>query len=115
MNYTNIQKHLRNYRDIKDITQEELSIKLYTTRGTIANWENGRAHPKLADLTRISELLNVSVEELKGERPFTPTDYQPKPKNDEIQFALFGGNGDFTEEEKKDINNYIEYIKSKRK
>lgn len=56
-------------RKEKNMTQEELSIYLHVDRGTISKWERGIYLPKPDLLLKLSNLFNVSVNEiLLGER-----------------------------------------------
>ena len=42
-----IGQHLRNIRQEKQISQEELAEKVFTTRQTISNYETGKSAPDL--------------------------------------------------------------------
>ena len=55
---------LLNLRKEKGLSQEELGEKLGVTRQTVSKWELGSTSPKLDDLTKISELFNISIDEL---------------------------------------------------
>ena len=51
------------------LSQEELSEKLDVTRQTISNWENGKSLPDIVSIIRMSDLYDVSLDELlKGDR-----------------------------------------------
>ena len=45
-------------------TQEELAEKLGVSKASICQWENGRTRPSIKKLKPLSEILNISVEEL---------------------------------------------------
>ena len=47
---SNLSQNIRKYREQKSMSQEELAQKLYVTRQTISNYENGKTEP---DLDRI--------------------------------------------------------------
>ena len=49
-------------RKNKGLTQEETAEKLNVSRQAVAKWESGQAYPDIANLIRISDLLNVSVD-----------------------------------------------------
>jgi transcriptional regulator with XRE-family HTH domain len=51
-------------RKNKGLTQEETAEKLNVSRQAVAKWESGQAYPDIANLIRISDLLNVSVDYL---------------------------------------------------
>ena len=52
-----------------NITQEEVAEKLFVSRQTISNWENGKTLPDIESLISISELYEISLDELiKGDK-----------------------------------------------
>lgn len=60
--------NLKRYRRAKGFSQGELASKLYVTRQCVSKWEQGITQPDLETLTRISELLDVTVDLLLKER-----------------------------------------------
>jgi len=62
----NFNEKLQNLRKEKGLSQEDLGEKLGVTRQTVSKWELGSTSPKLDDLKKISELFNVSLDELSG-------------------------------------------------
>lgn len=51
-----------------NLSQEELTEKVYVTRQTISNWENGKSYPDIHSLLLLSSLFNVSLDQLiKGD------------------------------------------------
>ena len=63
-----IGKKLRAARAKCGLTQEQAADKLYVTRQTVSNWENEKSYPDIVSIVRISELYNVSLDELlKGD------------------------------------------------
>lgn len=59
-----ISKNIRLLRLKQNITQDELAEKLFVSRQTISNYETGRSRPDIDTLMRISEILNVDVQDL---------------------------------------------------
>ena len=57
-------KNIKKYREQKGMTQDALAEKLNVTRQALSNWERGKTQPDIDTLQRISEMLEVSVEEL---------------------------------------------------
>ena len=59
---------IKKYRSSLNLSQEELAEKLYVTRQTISNWENGKSYPDIHSLLLLSSLFNVSLDQLiKGD------------------------------------------------
>lgn len=59
-------ENLKTIRKMKGFTQEELAIKVNVVRQTVSKWEKGLSVPDADALQRISEVLDVGVEELLG-------------------------------------------------
>lgn len=57
---------LKKYRKLNKLTQEELAIKVKTTKGTISNYENGHSEPNIKMLIELSQVLKVSIDDLVG-------------------------------------------------
>ena len=55
---------LQYFRKKSNLTQEELAEKLFVSRTAISKWESGRGMPSISSLKAISEVFNVSVDEL---------------------------------------------------
>lgn len=63
-----LNKQIKKYRTIMNLSQEELAQKIYVTRQTISNWENGKSYPDIHSLLLMSSLFNLSLDQLiKGD------------------------------------------------
>ena len=72
-----ISRNIKKYRTAKNFTQDELARQLFVTRQTISGWENGRTQPDIETLCRLSEIFEVSVEDLiYGEKRFSSAEEQ---------------------------------------
>ena len=59
---------IKNARTIKKLTQEQVVEDLNVSRQTISNWENGKSLPDIVSIIRMSELYDLSLDELlKGD------------------------------------------------
>lgn len=63
-----LNENLRNVRKQKGLSQQELAIRLNVVRQTVSKWEKGLSVPDADMLVKIAEILEVSVEELLGEK-----------------------------------------------
>lgn len=59
-------ENIKKYRTINNMTQQELADKLNISRTTISKFENNKADPAIDILIRISEIFNISIDELLG-------------------------------------------------
>ena len=51
-----LNEQIKKYRTEMNISQEELAEKIYVTRQSISNWENGKPHPDIHSLLLLSSL-----------------------------------------------------------
>lgn len=59
-----IGKNIKQLRQIKNMTQDELAEKLFVTRQTISNYEIGRTRPDVDMLTKMAEVLDADIHAL---------------------------------------------------
>ncbi len=64
----NLSHQIKKFREQRHFSQEDLSEKIFVSRQTISNWENGRSYPDVQNLLLLSNLFGVSLDELvKGD------------------------------------------------
>lgn len=64
-----ISQVLKDERKEYGFNQEELAEKILVSKKTISNWETGKTTPDLESLLRLSDLFNLSLDELiKGDK-----------------------------------------------
>lgn len=61
-------ENLREIRNKRNITQEQLAELLFVSRQTISKWESGQGYPETEKLLSIAKALNVSLDYLFSER-----------------------------------------------
>ena len=65
----NIGNKIKNAREENKLTQTQASESLMVSRQTISNWENGKSLPDILSVIRMSELYQISLDELlKGDK-----------------------------------------------
>ena len=63
-----LQEKMKELREQAGLTQEQEAEKLNVSRSAIARWETGKGIPDISNLIAISELFNISLDELiKGD------------------------------------------------
>lgn len=63
-----IEDKLKNARLSKAYNQEDIADKLGVTRQTISNWENGKSLPDIISIIKLSDLYELSLDEMiKGD------------------------------------------------
>ena len=56
-----IGKNIRDLRQQKHLTQEELAERLFVTRQTISNYEHGRTRPDVDQILRLAEIFDTDA------------------------------------------------------
>lgn len=59
-----VSRNIKFYRLADGMTQDQLAEKMYVTRQTVSNWENGKAQPDLDTLMKLSEVFDTEVSNL---------------------------------------------------
>lgn len=54
------------WRKKKKLTQEQLAVRVKTTKGTVSNYENGHSTPPHETLVAIADVLGISTDYLLG-------------------------------------------------
>ena len=65
-------------RKLSGMTQEQLAEKLNVSRQTISKWESGSSSPDIESVVKVSEIFQVSLDDLLKEGEASVTN-----KNDE--------------------------------
>ena len=58
------QHNVKNYRKAKKLSQEDFAMRLHVVRQTVSKWEKGTSLPDVEMLLKISEVLEVSIQDL---------------------------------------------------
>ena len=78
---------------------------------TMSDWKNGKSTPKQDKLMKIADYFNVSLDYLlTGREP----DIKPPVTEDDIKLALFGGDGEVTDDMWQEALFAVELIKARR-
>jgi transcriptional regulator with XRE-family HTH domain len=62
-----MRKKIREARLRKAFTQKRLAQEMHVTQSAISQWENGVTVPRLSELLKLCETLDISVSELLDE------------------------------------------------
>ncbi|MDE6789790.1 MAG: helix-turn-helix domain-containing protein [Ruminococcus sp.] len=61
-------KQIKKYRTDKQFSQEQLAERIFVSRQTISNWENDKNYPDIKSLLLLSEVFEISLDDLvKGD------------------------------------------------
>nr|WP_288931523.1 helix-turn-helix transcriptional regulator [uncultured Streptococcus sp.] len=65
---TSFSDRLKELRKKNRLTQQELADKVGTNRVNITKWETGRTEPTLANIVKLSKILDTTTDELLGRK-----------------------------------------------
>lgn len=67
-----ISERLKQARAASEMTQEQVAEQIMVSRVTLSHWENGKTLPDIASLISLSELYQISLDDLlKGDPKMT--------------------------------------------
>ena len=75
---------LKKLRNEKGLTQDELAERIFVTRTAISKWENDKGYPNIDSLKQLSNLFEVSIDEL-----ISDSDVENKKLLDRVQSHRF--------------------------
>ena len=100
---------IRYYREKIGMTQEALAELLNVDRVTISRYENGSRDPSIDKLKILSEVFNVSIDEITENPAITP------PADDDIKFALFGVDpANITDAQFEEVKRFAQFVREQK-
>ncbi len=98
---------LRLLRNEKGLSQQELALSLGISKSAVNMYERGERQPNFETLELIADFFKVDTDYLLGRTNAARTAYPGT-------VAAHFDTEDLTDDEKKDVENYIEFIRAKR-
>lgn len=96
----------------KNISQKEIAICCGVSQPTVSEWVSGRKTPSVENLTKLSKILGVSMNQITG---IDDSVKKTVVTEDDIKVALFGGSGEVTDEMWEEVKNFAEFVRNKNK
>ena len=82
---------LKELRNSKGLTQEELAIALFVSRTAISKWESGRGYPSIDSLKEISSFFSITLDELvSGEKLISIAEKENRYRSQKLYGLLIG-------------------------
>ena len=96
------------------ISMREAASRLSMPYTTYVNYEKGAREPNSETLILIARFFGVTIDYLLGKETKMPTAEGERPINDDdIKFALFGGEGDITDAMYEEVRQFAEFVKNR--
>lgn len=100
-------KTLIDIRKRKNFSQQEVADYLGITRQAYCNYENDKREASYETLLQLSELFDVSVDEILG------NDRTQNITEQDVRFALFNGTENITDEMYEEVKRFAEFVKQR--
>lgn len=104
---------IRELRKKCGITMKELGEKIGVAESTISQYETGKRQPDYETLLKLGEYFGVTVDFLLGVEKAPTAEGERTVNNDDIKFALFGGDGDITDAMFEEVRQFAEFVKNR--
>lgn len=106
---------LRAAREKSGMTQQQVADIMKIDKSTYCGYETGKRQPDVQKIKQLSQILGVSGDELlETGYTKTPTTEGERPINDDdIKFALFGGEGEITDAMYEEVRQFAEFVKNR--
>lgn len=101
---------LKELRTSKGLLQKDMAAHLGIDRTTYVKYESEASEPSNDVLCMLADFFDVSVDYLLGR---TGTSPHPIIRDEDIKFALFGGENEITDEQFEEVKRYARYIKER--
>ena len=85
MNQEKIGKFIVKVRKEKNMTQQELAMKLNITDRAISHWENGRSMPDAGIMLELCKLLDINVNELLSAKKIIKESYNEQAEENLLE------------------------------
>ena len=97
-----------------DETPNSVAKKIGASSGSVTAWKKG-TDPRNATLAKIADFFGVSTDYLLGkESEKAPAESGKRSvSDDEIKFALFGGDGEITDAMYEEVKNFAAFVKAR--
>ena len=110
-----VNENLKAVREKKRVSQQEVADYLGITRQAYSHYEVGRRKPDYETLLKLAEFYGVSVLDLLEAEKAPTVEGERTVSDDDIKFALFGGDGEITDEMYEEVKRFAAYVKDREK
>ncbi len=95
----------------RGISKQEFYKKSGVTSAAYSQWNTGSTTPQLKTLGRVANFLNMDLELLLTGKEKAPTENDGRVTDDDIKFALFGGDGEITDAMYEEVKQFAQMVK----
>ena len=104
---------IRNARKALGLTQRQLADTLGVANTSVSNWEKGLSRPDADMIQKLCAILHLQANDFYGTTE-APAQNSRRPVSDEdIKFALFGGDGEITDAMFDEVKRFAAFLKQR--
>ena len=108
------QEQLRKARIEAGLTQQQVADAMGITNSTYCGYETGKRQPDVQKIKQLSRILGISGDALlETGYEKAPTSGERSVSDDDIKFALFGGDGEITDAMFEEVRQFAKFIKDR--
>lgn len=104
---------IREGRKAAGLTQRQLAQQLGVTNTSISNWEKGLSRPDADMIQKLCQILCLQPNYFYGAETAPAEDRKRNVSDEEIKFALFGGDGEITDAMYDEVKRFAAYLKAR--
>ena len=100
---------IRDGRKALGLTQRQLADHLGVSNTSISNWEKGLSRPDADMIQKLCAVLHLQPNDFYG----TGSNSRAGVTDEDIKFALFGGDGDITDAMYDEVKRFAAFLKQR--
>ena len=108
-------EQLRKARIASGLTQQQVADAMGITNSTYCGYETGKRQPDVQKIKQLSKILGVSGDSLleTGYEKSPTVEGERNVSDEDIKFALFGGDGEITDAMFEEVRRFAEFVKNR--
>ena len=104
---------IRDARKASGFTQRQLADRLGVSNTSISNWEKGFSRPDADMIQKLCHILCLEPNYFYGTENAPASERKRTVSDEEIKFALFGGDGEITDAMYDEVKQFAAFIKQR--
>ncbi|MBQ6719766.1 MAG: helix-turn-helix transcriptional regulator [Oscillospiraceae bacterium] len=104
---------IRNARKAAGLTQRQLADSLGVSNTSISNWEKGLSRPDADMIQKLCHLLGQEPNYFYGNENAPGATPKRAVNDEDIKFALFGGDGEITDAMYDEVKRFAAFLKAR--
>lgn len=104
---------IRNARKSLGLTQRQLAEQLGVSNTSISNWEKGLSRPDADMIQNLCSILRLQPNDFYGTSEAPDETTRRQVSDEDIKFALFGGDGEITDAMFDEVKRFAAFLKQR--